>query len=79
MAGIDVSNEFLGMTLEPAIMNACGIFSFLPVLNRIQDSFGAVVQKSTCYFERDGYDNPVFGQMKDDVYINAVGLPGIRI
>jgi len=80
MAGVDISNEFLGMTMEPAIMNASGIFSYLPVLSRVQDRFGALVTKSIGYSEREGFENPVFGQMKDDVFINAVGLanPGYR-
>jgi dihydroorotate dehydrogenase (NAD+) catalytic subunit len=63
------------MTLEPAIMNASGIFSFLPILKRLQDHFGALVTKSVGYKERDGFENPVFAQMTEDTHINAVGLP----
>jgi len=72
---IDVSAEVCGMRMEPAVMNASGIFSFVPVLKRLQGHFGALVTKSIGYQEREGYDNPVFAQLSEKEYINAVGLP----
>jgi dihydroorotate dehydrogenase (NAD+) catalytic subunit len=72
--GTDVSAEFCGMRLDPAILNASGIFSFLPVLKRLQDHFGGLVMKSVSYHERDGYGTPVFAQMSGGSFINAVGL-----
>jgi dihydroorotate dehydrogenase (NAD+) catalytic subunit len=72
---IDVSAEICGMTIDPAIMNASGIFSFVPVLKRLQDHFGALVTKSIGYQEREGFENPVFAQLSDKDFINAVGLP----
>lgn len=75
MARVDVSAEVCGMTIDPAIMNASGIFSFPPVLKRVQGFFGALVTKSTGHQEREGFENPVFAQLSDKEYINAVGLP----
>ena len=75
MKDIDVSAEICGMTLDPGILNASGIFSFVPVLKRLQGHFGGLVTKSVGYKERDGYENPVFAQLSDKEYINAVGLP----
>jgi dihydroorotate dehydrogenase (NAD+) catalytic subunit len=75
MARVDVSAEVCGLTIDPPIMNASGIFSFAPVLKRIQDHFGALVTKSVGFQESEGYENPVFAQLSDKDYINAVGLP----
>jgi dihydroorotate dehydrogenase (NAD+) catalytic subunit len=75
MARIDVSCELFGMTIDPPVMNASGIFSFIPVLKRLQEHFGALVTKSVGYREREGYENPVFAQLSEKEYINAVGLP----
>jgi dihydroorotate dehydrogenase (NAD+) catalytic subunit len=72
---LDISTEFCGLTISPAIMNASGIFSFVPVLRRLQDHFGALVTKSIGYREREGFENPVFAQLSEKEYINAVGLP----
>jgi dihydroorotate dehydrogenase (NAD+) catalytic subunit len=72
---VDISAEICGMTFDPAIMNASGIFSFVPVLGRLQDSFGGLVTKSISYHERDGFKSPVFAQLSENEYINAVGLP----
>jgi dihydroorotate dehydrogenase (NAD+) catalytic subunit len=76
----DVSARVCGLSMEPAVMNASGIFSFVPVLRRLQGHFGALVTKSIGYQEREGYENPVFAQLSDKEYINAVGLhnPGYR-
>ncbi len=75
MARVDVSAEICGMKIEPAVMNASGIFSFVPVLKRLREHFGALVTKSIGYREREGYENPVFAQLSEKDYINAVGLP----
>jgi dihydroorotate dehydrogenase (NAD+) catalytic subunit len=75
MTRLDLSAEICGLTIEPAIMNASGIFSHIPVLRRLQGSFGALVTKSVGYHERDGYETPVFAQLTEKEYINAVGLP----
>jgi dihydroorotate dehydrogenase (NAD+) catalytic subunit len=75
VAKMDVSAEVCGLRIEPAVMNAAGIFSFVPVLKRLQGHFGAIVTKSVGYQEREGYENPVFAQLSDKDYINAVGLP----
>jgi dihydroorotate dehydrogenase (NAD+) catalytic subunit len=72
---VDVSAEVCGLRMDPAVMNASGIFSFVPVLKRLQGHFGALVTKSTGYQEREGYENPVFAQLSETDYINAVGLP----
>lgn len=72
---MDVSAKLFGVKIEPAIMNASGIFSFVPVLKRLQDHFGALVTKSIGYKEREGFENPVFAQLTEDTHINAVGLP----
>ena len=72
---IDVSAEMFGVTMDPAILNASGIFSFVPVLKRVQDHFGGLVTKSVGYQEREGFENPVFAQLSETEFINAVGLP----
>jgi dihydroorotate dehydrogenase (NAD+) catalytic subunit len=72
---VDVSAELFGMTIDPAILNASGIFSYVPVLKRLQEHFGGLVTKSVGYREREGYENPVFAQLSEKDYINAVGLP----
>ena len=80
MKGIDVSAEICGLVFEPAILNASGVFSYVPVLKRLQDSFGGLVTKSIGYQERDGYEMPVWAQLSEREFINAVGLsnPGYR-
>ena len=74
------STEIKGVKIEPAIMNASGIFSFPAVLKRLSPYFGAVVTKSISLEEREGYETPVFVQLSDDEYVNAIGLanPGYK-
>ncbi len=72
-----LSANIAGLRINPAIMNAAGIFSFLPVLKRISEfDIGAVIAKSVCSEARNGHNNPVFAQCSDESYVNAVGLPG---
>lgn len=73
---IDLSAKIKNIEITPAIMNASGIFSFLPTLYRISDSLGAVVVKGIGYNERPGYETPIFTQVSDDIFLNAVGLSG---
>lgn len=72
---VDITARILGFTLDPPILNASGVFSYLPVLRRLQGHFGAVVTKSIGYMEREGFENPVFAQLDERTHINAVGLP----
>ena len=73
---MDLSARIKNLRIEPAIMNASGVFSFLPVLRKLADfRIGALVAKSVCTEERQGFDNPIFAS-SCDTHINAVGLPG---
>ena len=74
---MDLSTDIAGLNINPAIMNASGIFSFPSVLEKISRfKIGALVTKSICLNEREGNENPVFVQCSDESWINAVGLPG---
>lgn len=73
---MDLSAKIKTLEINPAIMNASGILSFLPVLYRISDHFGAVMTKSIGYDERSGNETPIFVQVSDDTFLNAVGLSG---
>lgn len=70
MAEYDLSAEIGGIRIEPAIMNASGIYCFPPSLKAISDYLGALVTKSIGPNPRDGNQPPVFSRD-----INAMGLP----
>ncbi len=73
---MDLSARIENLEINPAIMNASGIISFLPSLKRISPYLGAIVLKSVGYEERFGNETPIFVQASDEAYLNAVGLPG---
>ncbi|MFH0832203.1 MAG: dihydroorotate dehydrogenase [Candidatus Aenigmatarchaeota archaeon] len=71
-----LSANIAGLKIKPAVMNASGIFSFLPILKRISEfEIGALVTKSISFDEKIGFDNPIFAQCSKESFINAVGLP----
>lgn len=74
---MDLSARIANLEINPAIMNASGIISFLPSLKRISPYLGAVVTKSIGYEERNGYETPVFVQVSNEAYINAIGLSNL--
>ena len=72
-----LSANIAGLKIDPAIMNASGIFSFIPVLEKISEfEIGALVAKSVCSEERPGFETPIFAKCSKEAYVNAVGLPG---
>jgi dihydroorotate dehydrogenase (NAD+) catalytic subunit len=73
---MDLSANIAGMNINPAIMNASGIFSFPSVLKRLSNlSLGAFITKSACYDGKEGFENPIFTKCSEEAWINAVGLP----
>lgn len=72
---MELQIELAGLKMRYPVMNASGIFSFPPVLKRLVPYFGAVVTKSIGIEKRPGNETPVFAQINEDTYINAVGLP----
>jgi dihydroorotate dehydrogenase (NAD+) catalytic subunit len=73
---MNLSARISNLEINPAIMNASGIISFLPSLKRISDYLGALVLKSIGYEERNGNETPILTQVSNETYINAVGLSG---
>ena len=77
----DLSANICGIKINPAIMNASGIYPFPLMLKKLSEyDIGAVVTKSVGIEERDGFESPVFIQCSNEAYINAVGLsdPGYK-
>lgn len=73
---MDLSAKIRNLKIDPAIMNASGIFSFPHVLKRISGyGFGALVTKSIGIEPREGLIEPVLVQSSDETWLNAVGLP----
>lgn len=71
-----LSANIAGLKINPAVMNASGIFSFLPVLKRISGfKIGALITKSSCLDGKEGFENPIFTKCSNEAWINAVGLP----
>jgi len=71
-----LSANIAGLKIDPAIMNASGIFSFPSVLKRLSNlKLGAFVTKSACYDGKEGFENPIFTKCSEEAWINAVGLP----
>ena len=73
--GYDLSVDFCGVPLRYPWMNASGIWSNVPVLERRQEYMGAAVLKSAGPEEKPGNETPVIHKPSDGVVINAVGLP----
>ena len=79
---MDLSAKIGNLKIDPAIMNASGIFSSLNVLERISKyDFGALVTKSIGIGPREGFMEPVLAQATEETYVNAVGLsnPGYEL
>lgn len=79
---MDLSTKIGDLQVNPAIMNASGIFSYPYVLKRISEfDLGAVVTKSIGREPRDGFMEPILVQSTDETFINAVGLsnPGYKL
>jgi dihydroorotate dehydrogenase (NAD+) catalytic subunit len=73
---MDISAKIAGLNINPAIMNASGIFSFPSVLKRLSGmGLGAFVTKSACYEGKEGFENPIFTRCSEEAWLNAVGLP----
>jgi dihydroorotate dehydrogenase (NAD+) catalytic subunit len=73
---MDLSANIAGLNINPAIINASGIFSFPSVLKKISNlKLGAFVTKSACYDGKEGFENPIFTKCSEEAWINAVGLP----
>ena len=79
---MDLSAKIGDLRIDPAIMNASGIFSYPYILKRVSEfDLGAVVTKSIGMEPRDGFLEPILVQSTDETYINAVGLsnPGCKL
>ncbi len=73
---MDLSAKIAGLCINPAIMNASGIFSFTSVMKRLSGmQLGAFITKSACYDGKEGFENPIFTKCSEEAWINAVGLP----
>jgi dihydroorotate dehydrogenase (NAD+) catalytic subunit len=73
---MDLSAKIGGLKINPAIMNASGIFSYPRVLKRISEfNIGALATKSFGIEPREGFMEPILVQATEETYINAVGLP----
>jgi dihydroorotate dehydrogenase (NAD+) catalytic subunit len=73
---MDLSAKIGNLKIEPAIMNASGIFSYPYVLKRISEyGIGALVTKSIGREPREGFMEPILVQATEETFINAVGLP----
>ena len=65
------------LTLNPPIVNACGILSYLDVFERLEKTganFGAWVPKSIGPFEKQGNPNPTIYN-DGNIMLNAFALP----
>lgn len=73
---MNLSAKIGNLTVDPAILNASGIFSYPYVLKRISEyDIGAVVTKSIGREPREGFMEPILVQATEETWINAVGLP----
>jgi len=76
---VDLSARIGKMKIDPALMNASGIFSHLDILRKFSNYFGASVTKSIGIEPRAGFMEPI--EYHDDIMnLNAVGLsnPGYK-
>jgi len=71
-----IGNKLKRIKIDPAIINASGIFSTVPVLNRRSGCFGGDVTKTFTYEKRPGNQTPSYTQCSNETSINAVGLSG---
>lgn len=66
-----------GLSLNPPLVNASGIFSFLDVFARLEKNgvcLGAFVTKSIGPYEREGNENPVIVETETG-FLNSLALP----
>ncbi len=77
----NIPTKIGGIELKNPIIVASGILGLSQsIFNRLhQLGAGAIVSKSISLFPREGYRNPTIVSIKDNSYINAVGLanPGL--
>ena len=71
----ELSIDFCGIRMQYPWMNASGILSNLPVIERYQHLLGAGVTKSVGITERHGNETPIVARSSQTSLINAVGLP----
>jgi dihydroorotate dehydrogenase (NAD+) catalytic subunit len=73
----DISAKIKNLEINPALMNGSGVLSFTPILMKYAElKLGAVVTKSVSSEVREGFENPIYTQVSEEAFINAVGLPG---
>jgi dihydroorotate dehydrogenase (NAD+) catalytic subunit len=73
---MNLSAKIGNLKIDPAIMNASGIFSYPHILKMISGyDFGALVTKSIGIEPREGFMEPILVQSSDETWLNAVGLP----
>jgi dihydroorotate dehydrogenase (NAD+) catalytic subunit len=71
----DISAVISGLSLNPAILIPSGILSYGYILNEMYGLAGGCILKTTGKGERQGNETPVFCEVSEGTYINAVGLP----
>lgn len=81
---MDLSAKINNLKIDPAWMNASGIFSYPYVLKRLSQydiDIGAFVTKSIGKEDEEGFLEPILVQATDETTINAVGLsnPGYKL
>jgi dihydroorotate dehydrogenase (NAD+) catalytic subunit len=75
MGKIDLSADLVGLKIDPGIMNASGIISYVELINELSPYLGAGVLKTTGVEERLGNETPIFCEVSAGTGLNAVGLP----
>src|SRR4030042_4611475 len=71
----DLSGELAGLRIDPAVIIAPGILSNPYSLKEMEEYVGGFVIKTSGTEERFGNETPIFCEVSDGIYLNAVGLP----